>query len=250
MLGMLQFFENQPDWLGGFGLSPHAPYTASIELYRLAKHCCELHDMPFTTHISESVEEHEMFLYGKGPLHDFMLSIGRDCSDCAHGSSLSHLLEHRVLTDRCLAVHLNYLQEYDYPLLVESRANVVHCPKCHEFFGHSRFPLERMLDREINVCLGTDSLASNNSLDMRSEIRQAQIFHPDLHPVDWWRMVTANGAKALGQSGVIGEIRVGARADLVAFPLRQDIDPFASLISGKKPPTFFMIDGKQNLDYC
>jgi cytosine/adenosine deaminase-related metal-dependent hydrolase len=101
----------------------------------------------------------------------------------------------------------------------------------------------------INVCLGTDSLASNNSLDMRSEIRQAQVYHPDIPPLDWWRMVTLNGAKALGQAGVLGEITVGAKADLVAFPLTPQQDPFTSFIAGKKPPSFLMVNGEQIGDY-
>jgi aminodeoxyfutalosine deaminase len=242
--GMLQFFEQRPSWLGGFGLSPHAPYTASIELYRLAKRCSELYDMPFTTHIAESREEHEMFLYGRGALYDLMASLGRDMSDCGQGSPLSHLLEYRVLTPKCLAVHVNYLQAYDWPLLVESQASVVHCPKCHEFFHHAQFPLEQMRSLGINVCLGTDSMASNNSLDLRSEIRQAQIYHRDILPVDWWRMITIDAAKALGQAGKIGEIRAGASADIVAFPSTNS-DPYISLIAGRHAPTFTMIAGEQ-----
>ena len=247
--GLLHFFEDRADWLGGFGLSPHAPYTASIDLYRLARRCSESLDMPMTTHISESLEEHEMFLYGTGPLYEFMSRLGRDCSDCGQGSALSHLYEHRVLGPSCLAVHLNYLQEYDWPALVESRMSVVHCPKCHEFFRHSQFPLERMRDLGINVCLGTDSLASNNGLDLRSEIRQAQVFHRELAPVDWWRMVTLNGARALGLTGTLGEISPGALADLVAFPLRPHDDPFASLIASKTPPSFLMVNGERKEKY-
>ena len=66
LLGALTFFEQHPEWLGGFGLSPHAPYTASIDLYRLARLCCDKYGMLATTHIAESVEEHEMFSYARG----------------------------------------------------------------------------------------------------------------------------------------------------------------------------------------
>src|SRR5271155_399763 len=177
LLGALSFFEKHPDWLGGFGLSPHAPYTASVDLYGLARTCGEKYGMLSTTHIAESVEEHEMFSHGKGPLHDFLASLGRDNSDCGQGSALSPLVEHGVIGPNWIIAHLNYLQDYDYELVARSGASVVHCPKCHTYFGHAPFPMKALRERGVNVCLGTDSLASNNALDMRAEMREVQEFH-------------------------------------------------------------------------
>ncbi len=74
--GALTFFEKHPNWLGGFGLSPHAPYTTSGALYKLAKFCCEKYAMPWTTHLAETDEEFEMFVSASGPLHDFLKSLG------------------------------------------------------------------------------------------------------------------------------------------------------------------------------
>jgi cytosine/adenosine deaminase-related metal-dependent hydrolase len=243
--GMLQFFDDHPEWLGGFGLSPHAPYTASVDLYRLAKTCSEKFGMPFTTHIAESVEEQEMFLHGQGPLHSFLQEVGRDNSDCGHGSALSHLLEHGVLTSDCLVVHLNYLQEYDWEPLQESGVSVVHCPKCHTYFGHRPFPLDEIRRAGINICLGTDSLASNNSLDLRSEIREAHLKYPEIPSSVWWEMVTLNPAKALRQEGRLGVISPGAGADLVAFATHGETNPYLALINSKEKPAFLMINGRR-----
>src|SRR5258708_10158906 len=69
--GSWLFFESH-DWLGGFGLSPHAPYTASAELYSAALAPAHTFKMPFTTHVSESVSEYEMVAAGKGDLFDFL----------------------------------------------------------------------------------------------------------------------------------------------------------------------------------
>ena len=71
----LNFFEAHADWPGGFGLSPHAPYTASVDLYRMARTCGEKYGMLSTTHIAESVEENEMFSHARGPLYDFMAEL-------------------------------------------------------------------------------------------------------------------------------------------------------------------------------
>lgn len=243
LMGALQFFESRADWPGGFGLSPHAPYTASVELYRLARHCSEEMGMPFTTHIAESVEEQEMFLYGEGPLAEFLRGIGRPMDDCGHGSALSHLLEHGLLNERCLAVHLNYLQDYDLALLRRHPLHVVHCPKCHAYFGHARFPLERLRAAGCTISLGTDSLASNDTLDLRAEIRQARWAFGDIPQMHWLHMVTVNPAKAIGLEGKLGVIRPGALADLVAFPWPEVSDPAESVIQSRDEPAFFMIHG-------
>jgi cytosine/adenosine deaminase-related metal-dependent hydrolase len=251
--GSLSFFEKHPDWLGGFGLSPHAPYTASVDLYRLARTCGDKYGMLSTTHIAESVEEHEMFSHARGPLHDFLGSLGRDNSDCGQGSALSHLVEHGVIGSNCIIAHLNYLQDYDYELVARTGASVVHCPKCHTYFGHAPFPLKALREYGVNVCLGTDSLASNNSLDMRSEMREAQEFH-DLGDREVLEMVLLNGAQALGQAGRLGEISPGSTADLVAFAHEPDpsasddpveIDPYRRVVQSRKPPVLLLVNGRE-----
>jgi cytosine/adenosine deaminase-related metal-dependent hydrolase len=249
LLGALSFFEKHPEWLGGFGLSPHAPYTASIDLYRLARSCGEKYKMLSTTHIAESVEEHEMFSHARGPLHDFLGSLGRDNSDCGHGSALSHLVEHGVIGSNCIIAHLNYLQDYDYELVAKSGASVVHCPKCHTYFGHAPFPMKALRQHGVNICLGTDSLASNNSLDMRSEMREAQAVH-GLADRDVLEMVLLNGARALGQTGKLGQLSPGSIADLVSFPHstknggQSAIDPYQSVVHSREDPNLLLVNGK------
>jgi len=251
LLGALSFFEQHPEWLGGFGLSPHAPYTASVDLYRLARTCGEKYGMLSTTHIAESVEEHEMFAHASGPLHDFLGSLGRDNSDCGHGSALSHLVDHGVIGSNWIIAHLNYLQDYDYELLAQSGASVVHCPKCHTYFGHAPFPLKTLRKYGVNVCLGTDSLASNNKLDMRSEMREAQMLH-GLDSRDVLEMVLLNGARALGQAGKLGQISPGSIADLVSFPHpahqsgnSAEVDPYQRVVQSRLEPNLLLINGNE-----
>ncbi|HEV3272662.1 MAG TPA: amidohydrolase family protein [Candidatus Methylacidiphilales bacterium] len=247
LLGALSFFEKHPEWLGGFGLSPHAPYTASVDLYRLARTCGEKYGMLSTTHIAESIEEHEMFSHARGPLHDFLAGLGRDNSDCGHGSALSHLVEHGVIGPNCIIAHLNYLQDYDYELVARSGASVVHCPKCHTYFGHAPFPMKALREHGVNICLGTDSLASNNAFDMRSEMREAQAMH-GLGDREVLEMVLLNGARALGQAGKLGQISRGSVADLVAFPHAgapdPDLDLYRQVVQSHEEPNLLLVNGR------
>src|SRR5471032_1689520 len=249
LLGALSFFESHPEWLGGFGLSPHAPYTAPVALYRLARTCGEKYGMLSTTHIAESLEEHEMFSHARGALHDFLASLGRDNSDCGQGSALSHLVEHGVIGPNCIIAHLNYLQDYNYDLVARSGASVVHCPKCHTYFGHAPFPLKALREYGVNVCLGTDSLASNNALDMRSEMRKVQVMH-GLGDREVLEMVLLNGARALGQVGKLGQLSPGATADLVAFahetdPGNAEVDPYHRVVHSRKEPVLLVVNGRE-----
>jgi cytosine/adenosine deaminase-related metal-dependent hydrolase len=253
LMGALSFFEQHPEWLGGFGLSPHAPYTASVDLYRLARTCGDTHHMLATTHIAESVEEHEMFSHARGPLFEFLAELGRDNSDCGQGSALSHLVEHGVIGSNWIIAHLNYLQDYDYELVANAGASVVHCPKCHAHFGHAMFPLRELRDRGVNICLGTDSLASNNALDMRSEMREVRQVH-GLGDRETLEMATLNGARALMQTHKLGELSPGSLADLVAFPYPDKAvpeshpeAPYRRVLQSQAPPRLLVVNGVERI---
>jgi aminodeoxyfutalosine deaminase len=244
LIGFFFLMERTKKWLGGVGLSPHAPYTSSSSLYRHVRRCADSTGMLVSTHLAESREEQEMFLYGNGRLYEFLQKLGRDMSDCGHGSVLSSLWESGVMTSDWILAHLNYLQEYDFEILRQSRPKVVHCPRCHSYFGHQRFEMERLEAMGILVALGTDSLASNHSLDLRSEVRHARNQYEHKTAREWWRMMTSHGAWALKQEGKLGVIQEGALADLVAFPITGEKDYFEQVIESRGAPNYIMVNGK------
>ncbi len=223
--GMLSFFEQRPDWPGGFGLSPHAPYTASADLYRLTRDCSRRTGMPWTTHLNESVDEWEMFTARGGPLFDFLAKLGRPMEDCGGGrSALGALAAVGALGPECLAVHLNQLTESDFALLAPGRPlhglTVVHCPLSHHYFGHAPFPLARLRANGVNLCVGTDSLASNGSLNLLAELRTlaASPEGAALSPAQLLATVTVNPARALNLGNRLGLLAPGAWADWIALP--------------------------------
>jgi cytosine/adenosine deaminase-related metal-dependent hydrolase len=240
------WFESHPDWLGGIGLCPHAPFTASVQLYAEAGATARLHDWLLTTHLAESREEMQMFRDANGPLFEFLRSIGRSMDDCGDETPLSFLLRRQLIDQRWIIAHLNELTESDFELLARAeKFHVAHCPRSHTFLGHSPFALRKLRALGFNICLGTDSLASNSSLSLFSEMRELLRKEPWLSTREVLEMATINGARAIGRGGSLGKIRPGFTADLIAIPYAQSGEPvFDSLVAFEGIVPWIMVDGE------
>ncbi|HUE41024.1 MAG TPA: amidohydrolase family protein [Chthoniobacterales bacterium] len=219
-----------------WGLAPHAPFTASANLYRLCEEIAKRENILLTTHLAESREEMSMFRDASGTLYDFLNDIGRDMSDCNGTTPVNCFLDRDVSLNRSqppvrlgliegnrryLVTHLNELSENDFSSLRTWADNfaIVHCPRSHQYFGHSPFQLEKLRGLGFNICLGTDSLASNEDLSLFAEMRAFQKEFPDVRPEEILKMVTLNPARALAEESALGQIRTNFLADLVALPL-------------------------------
>jgi cytosine/adenosine deaminase-related metal-dependent hydrolase len=206
------------------GLSPHAPYSTTPHLLRLAAAKAAEKGWRLTIHAAESQEEFAMFTQAQGSMFDWLRRNDRDMADCGGGSPIRQLERCGVLNPALLAVHVNYLAEGDAALLGRHGVSVAHCPRSHAYFGHKRFPLDTLTQAGVNLCLGTDSLATvlkgprdQVQLDLFAEIRALARAEPGLAPDHILRMATVNGARALGREGELGELREGALADLIAI---------------------------------
>lgn len=241
------WFETHPKWLGGFGLAPHAPFTASAQLFSAASEISGKHRVPITTHVAESREEMQMFRDARGPLFDFLKSIGRQMDDCGGHTPLWSLIHDQVLDERWIIAHLNELTEDDFDLLARSnRFHIAHCPRSHSFFGHAPFELRRLRALGFNICLGTDSLASNSSLSLFSEMRELLRKQPWISPREVLEMVTVNAAHAIGQGGMLGEVSPGSRADLIAVPFAETgRDVFDAIVAFEETTPWMMVGGKE-----
>lgn len=245
--GALSFFESRPAWHGGFGLSPHAPYTTSLELYRLARACSEEYGMPFTTHLAESDEEIRMFAAGEGPLFDFLAGLGRDMRDCGRKTPIRHLLEAEALPKNAILAHMNQLGPGDEELLAERGRGfaVVHCPNCHDYFGREPFPWETYRQMGFRVSLGTDSCASNRGLSLFSEMQAFRRHFPQVAPAELLDMVTRNPAAALGFAGRFGELSERARADFITLPFAGATeDALEAVVENRVPPRAVFLNGQ------
>lgn len=192
-------------------LAPHAPYTASPALYRLAQQS----GIP-TTHLAESREEMQMFRDESGPLYDFIRSINPAFR--SEGlTPLQYFMEKLHAGGPWLIAHLNELDESDFGLLAVKRPNcaLAHCPRSHQYFVHSPFQFPRLRALGFPICLGTDSLASNTDLNLFAEMRAFRAAFPNASGEEVLAMVTRNPGLPR-----VGVLRSNYLADMVAVAVR------------------------------
>ena len=245
--GALSFFDRHEGWLGGFGLNPHAPYTASPELFRLCAECAERFNMPLTTHIAESAEEEAMFRRGEGEMFDFLNGLGRRMDDCGGHSSFSNAVANGLIGPGWLLAHANELDEDDLALIASTPGewHIVHCPRSHAFFQHRPFPWRRLEEVGVCISLGTDSLASNDSLSLFAELQAAQQSMPELTSETLLKTVTTHPARALRKVGELGELLPGAYADMIALPFAGTTsEVYDAIIAHRSPIKWMMLEGK------
>ncbi|MGA7274216.1 MAG: amidohydrolase family protein, partial [Candidatus Udaeobacter sp.] len=201
-----------------------------------------------TTHLAESREEMEMFRDASGPLDEFMKGIGRPMDDCGNETPLELFLGapgSRALP-KWIIVHLNELAESDFELLENANGqfHVVHCPRSHGYFKHSQFPFKRLHSLGFNICLGTDSLGSNENLSLFAEMRAFQRSEPGISPDEILKMATVNPAMALHWEKMIGRIRPGFSADLIAIPCGRGADLFEDIVGFDGEVDWVMLNGE------
>jgi cytosine/adenosine deaminase-related metal-dependent hydrolase len=220
LAGAIYSLEKASEGLGGFGISPHAPYTVSRDLYELSSTYALKYQLPLCTHLAESEEEMSMFAKGEGLLYEFLRSIGRPMEDCKGVTPIQAVLGRELVPEGSILVHMNQLDSNDRELLKRTagRYPVVHCPRTHAFFERTPFDLNFFRDSGIPLLLGTDSLASNQDLNMFAEMRALAEAFPFLDPYEILRMVTTAPAAAIGRAGRLGQFSPGALADFIAIP--------------------------------
>ena len=191
-----------------FALAPHAPYTVGDASWEKIVMYARQLDLPIETHLAETRDE----------VTEARASTGM--------TPLARLDQIGATGPNFIAIHAVHLEPTDMTLLAAQRCHVVHCPGSNMKLGSGIAPVGELLDRGINVALGTDGAASNNRLDLFGEMRLASLLskvasgNPSSVPATTaLRMATLNGAAALGLDAQTGSLEAGKRADVVAVDL-------------------------------
>ncbi len=206
--GMALYRRWRDDPLISTSLAPHAPYTVTDRQLERIRQLSEAHAIPVHIHLLESRPEIDQSL-------------------AQHGlRPLQRLDRLGLLSPRLLAVHMTALDEADFELLADRGVHVIHCPESNLKLASGMCPVHRLQQHGVNVAVGTDGVASNNDLDLLTELRTAALLakgvasDPQAVTAEQaLNMVTINAARALGLNEQLGSIEAGKQADLCALDL-------------------------------
>jgi cytosine/adenosine deaminase-related metal-dependent hydrolase len=229
------------------GVSPHAPYTVSAPQLEMISRLAIDEKLPLMMHAAESKAEREFMLKGTGPFAAGLIMRGIEWR--APGTStIQYLAQHGILETKPLLAHCLNVDDADLELIKGNGASVAHCPKSNAKLGHGQAPFAAFVASEVNVGLGTDSVASNNTCDILEEARFAMLLSrlnrgtgpcvsqgsdldaevrvlphgrasAPLAAADALFAATFGGARALGLDNQIGALAEGMQADITIVRL-------------------------------
>ena len=205
-----------------FLLGPHAPYTCDDGFMRIVSEEAKKNHMGIHVHLSESESEIQQIKekYGCSPIE---------------------MADRNGLFDvPAIAAHCVQITESDMEILKNKNVSVVTNPASNMKLGNGFAPVPAMLEKGINVCLGTDGAASNNSLNMFHELSLLTLIHKGVQKTpqcvsarEGFRIATINGARALGLEKETGSLEAGKKADIAILNLNTpSLTPRNNLIAG------------------
>lgn len=221
----------QDDPLVRIAIGPHAPYTVADSTLEKALALSRETGSYLQIHLHETRSEVEEALQQSGE------------------RPLQRLARLGLLTDRTQCVHMTTLDPTDIATLRQAGSHVVHCPKSNLKLASGFCPVRTLMDSGINVAIGTDGAASNNALDLFSELSIAALLAKavsgdaaTLSAHQAIAMATLNGARALGCADQLGSLTEGKQADLIAVDLS---DPFTQPVYDPASHLIYSSNGRQ-----
>jgi len=207
------------------GVSPHAPYSVCAPQLEAIAEFAAAENLPLMMHAAESEAEELLLRQGCGLFADNLKTRAIDFS--APGCSpIQHLQQHRILDRQPLLAHCIRVDDKDIETLAQTGSKVVHCPKSNAKLRHGRAPLDKFLEKNVTIGLGSDSVASNNTCDILEEARFAVLLSRTagsdgkvIEAGDALYAATVGGARCLGFENRIGHLTEGHDADFTVLSL-------------------------------
>ncbi len=230
MANIQQAFADLPNGadLGNLslGISPHAPYSTSAKLYRECFRFAEEHDLLLMTHLAENTSEEDFLRRGTGVYRRMLRERGTWVPKWKPPdmTPVEYFEAEGVLTDRCIYAHVNYPSSSDIDLMAKRGITAVYCPRSHAFFHHAPHRMDEMVAAGIRVALGTDSLASNDSLGMLDEVKLCRERFPRMSAETIFDAGTIRGAEALRVTDKYGTLGPGKKASFVVVDVGEPVD--------------------------
>lgn len=209
------------------GVSPHAPYTVSDELYRAVAELAVRSHLPVATHTAEAEVEELLVRDGVGPFAAGLRTRGIETAPRA-ASTVALLERTGILACQPLLIHALRFDDEDLARAADAGATIAHCPIANARLGHGIARTVEMRAAGLRVAIGTDSVASNNRLDLLEEARIAQLLQrarlqsaSALSSTELLEMITIDAARLLGIADRVGSLEAGKDADFCVVSLVQ-----------------------------
>jgi len=198
-------------------VTAHSPYSTGPDLLKFIKRRCRRQETVFSFHLAENEDEALLLVQGEGCFAKFLKQRGAwDQTFPVQGIDsrrvVGYLEDLNILDDGTLCVHCVHLNDEEVKVLAGTGAHVCLCPGSNRFLGVGAAPLEKMLAAGILPALGTDSIASNTSLDLWQEMSILGQEHPRVDPASILAMATIGGAIALHREVDFGSLAPNRRA--------------------------------------
>ncbi|MBE0499871.1 MAG: amidohydrolase family protein [Desulfuromonadales bacterium] len=202
------------------GLSPHAPYTVSAEILSEIVNFAEARRVAFSIHTAESAAEVQLLQQSQGVLAEKLYPAVSwlPPDPPLQITPVDYLHRSGAMRSSTLLIHAVHLTPDEIGRIGRTGSTVVLCPRSNEQLGTGVAPVEQFICRGVRLALGTDSLASNDSLSIWAEMEAAQrIYAGLLSPAQIVAMATINGADAIGLAGEIGALQPGSGAHFLVL---------------------------------
>lgn len=229
------------------GIGPHSLFSLSPKWQRKIIAFSEKHSTPWSCHVAESAEELQAFSEKTGDLFFYATRKQPWAFDDATMGSMQYAIASELIPPGAICIHCNYVNGHELSQLAAKDVSFVFCYSYTLEMGHKIFPLDIALNRNCNICLGTESIAPHGFLSLFDELYGLKKAYPHISAKDFLKMVTQNPAKALKADHILGSLTVGKLADFIAvrFSHSPDEDILEELLVEEPEVTLVVIDGEE-----
>lgn len=232
-------------------VSPHAPYTVSPQLWRLAADFAYANNTKVLAHVAESQIEYDWFanrnLDDDQEIDQFLIQAftrfrnqdgiveqvksmvkSLEWRACGH-SPIEHLKRHNLLDSNLLATHCVMVNDQDIDSMRVKSTSIALCPVSNFLLANGKAPIEKFLSSKLKMGLGTDSLASSYSLDLRAQARFVLENNQRIDSKQLLSLLTNKAALALGKDKCLGSIETGKSADILILKLKPSVGAYTNV---------------------
>lgn len=237
--------EKTADSYISIGVAPHSVYTVCPPLIKAVGEQARKNNWPVSIHLAGSQDEVDFIKYGSSKLATEFRETNNWSGILWQPTGVTpvkYVLQWGLFANQVLAAHCLHVTDADLTTLKKYNVAIAHCPKCSAKLGMGIAPLRDFLQHGLKVGLGTDSPASNNTMDMFDEMRVGLLLQRGLTQTtqnaeakQFVRLATYGGAQALGLEKEIGSLEPGKAADLIVVDVSQGhqqplTDPYSALV--------------------